>query len=58
MAYYAGGFKKFFAVVDGHEGEKYDEIAKNKKNVFDSPDNFHYLAFKGSDIYLVEMIRN
>ena len=43
-------------VVDGKEGEGYDCIVSKKEGdiVFDSSDSFHYLAAKGSVIYLVE----
>lgn len=61
---------KWFAVVNGQEGSKYDFVlakdAAEKENEvgqnietgslqFDAPDKFHYLAVKGKNIILVEM---
>lgn len=48
--------------VDGAEGQKYDQIFKpptpkeqmSRNIIFDGPDSFHYMAMKGSKIYLVE----
>jgi hypothetical protein len=43
-------------VVDGKEGKQYDAIVTSGggRIIFDSPDDFHYLVFKGNNIYLVE----
>jgi len=45
---------KCFVVVNGKEGKQYDNIIRQGGIIFDSPDSLHYLALKGSDIYLVE----
>jgi hypothetical protein len=53
VAYGAGVGNKQFVVVDGKEGKPYDGIVGGRI-VFDSADSLHYLAFKGTDFYLVE----
>jgi hypothetical protein len=51
----SGPPKKEFVVMDEKEGQYYDDIVSiDGKIIFDSPDSVHYLARKGSDIYLVE----
>ncbi|MCD4782856.1 MAG: hypothetical protein K8T10_03385 [Candidatus Eremiobacteraeota bacterium] len=48
---------KEFVVVEGKEGKKYDNVFLNEGNesvLFKLPDTFHYIARKGSNIYLVE----
>jgi len=47
---------KQFVVVDEKEARQYDSIVTlgGGKFTFDSADSFHYLAVKGSSIYLVE----
>ena len=54
VAYGARAGDKQFVVVDGKEGRQYDTLLVGGKIVFDSPDGLHYLASKGSEIYLVE----
>ncbi len=56
MAYVAEEGDKEFVVVDGEEGKKYDHIFTLGRGriVFDLPDTLHYLAQKGTSIYLVE----
>jgi hypothetical protein len=45
-----------FVVVDGTEGKQYNVIitANGGGISFDSSNSFHYLAFKGDSVYLVE----
>jgi len=47
---------KGFVVVDGEEGKSYDGIITSVGGgiIFDSSDSLHYLAVKGSDVFLVE----
>ena len=50
---------KSLVVADGKEGTQYDAIISGGRIsggriVFDRLDSFHYLAVKGSEIYLVE----
>jgi hypothetical protein len=48
---------KYLIVIDGKEEEQYNRIVainSRWKTVFDTSDSFHYLASKGSSIYLVE----
>ncbi len=56
VAYVATNGNKQFVVVDGMEGKQYDVIVtpSGGKISFDSPDSFHYLAFEGDRVYLVE----
>ena len=57
VAYEAESGNKWFIVVDGKEGKQYDGFIAARfggKVVFDTPDSLHYLAIKGSSIYLVE----
>ncbi|HDQ00517.1 MAG TPA: hypothetical protein ENN22_15225 [bacterium] len=56
VAYAAKAGNKWFVVVDGKEEKQYDGIVTlgGGRVIFDSPDSLHYLAFKGSSIYLVE----
>ena len=56
VAYGAKAGNKWFVVVDGEEGNQYDSISYLGGGgiVFESFDRLHYLAFKGSDLYLVE----
>ncbi|MEW6416877.1 MAG: hypothetical protein AB1480_02010 [Nitrospirota bacterium] len=58
VAYQAIEGDEWFVVVDGKEGKRYDMIVTSgwgrARVIFDSPDNIHYLARKGSSIYLVE----
>ena len=56
VAYMAGVGNKCFVVVDGKEEKQYDGIVTlgGGRVIFDSPDSLHYLAIKGSSIYLVE----
>ena len=56
VAYGAQAGEKRFVVVDGKEGELYDEIVTDEGGgiIFDSADRLHYLAIKGEGIYLVE----
>ena len=41
-------------VVDGSEGEQYDNFLRGGKVIFNSPDAIYYLAEIGKRIYLVE----
>jgi hypothetical protein len=49
-----------FVVLDGREGRKYDLVLNGSGDagghvvVFDSSNQFHYLALRGRDVYLVE----
>ncbi|MCS7216069.1 MAG: hypothetical protein NZ826_08025 [Thermodesulfovibrio sp.] len=52
VAYVAGAGNKWFVVIDGKEGKKYDGIGG--KIIFDSSDSLHYLSGKKDKIYLVE----
>ena len=56
LGYRAGLNNKQLVVVDGKEGPQYDRIvnAGGGKIVFTSFGSLHYLAIKGSVIYLVE----
>jgi acetyl esterase/lipase/Tol biopolymer transport system component len=56
MAYAAQMGNKWFVVVDGKEEKQYDGIVTlgGGKILFDSADSLHYLALKGSSIYLLE----
>jgi len=45
---------KWFVVINGKEGKQYNGLVRGGRIVFDSPDSLHYLALKGSSIYLVE----
>ncbi|MCK4419024.1 hypothetical protein KAV79_04385 [Candidatus Aerophobetes bacterium] len=56
VAYVAEVGNKWFVVVNGEEGKRYDGIVTlgGGRIIFDFPDSFHYLALKGSSIYLVE----
>jgi hypothetical protein len=54
LAYLARRGAQRFAVVDGREGQPYDHSVPGGRIIFDSPDRLHYLAAKGTDIYLVE----
>ncbi|HEY77836.1 MAG TPA: hypothetical protein G4O09_01845, partial [Dehalococcoidia bacterium] len=56
VAYAATDGDKQFVVVDGTEGKQYNVIltANGGRINFDSPDSFHYLAFEGDSVYLVE----
>jgi tetratricopeptide (TPR) repeat protein len=56
VAYAARVDNKAIVVVDGKEGNPYDDIivAGEGKIIFDSPDSLHYLARKGTGIYLIE----
>ena len=60
VAYVAGVDDKQLVVIDGKKGNQYDEIFIWSggniigKIIFDSHDTFHYIARKGSGIYLVE----
>lgn len=54
VAYGATIGNKWFVVVDGKEEKQYDGLVKGGTIIFDSSDSLHYLARKGSIIYLVE----
>jgi hypothetical protein len=56
VAYAATDGDKQFVAVDGTEGKQYDGIitANGGRISFDSSNSFHYLAFKGDSVYLVE----
>jgi len=56
VAYAAVLGNKWYMVVDKDEGKEYDVIimAGGGRIVFDSPNSLHYLAMKGSGVYLVE----
>ena len=54
VAYLAVLGDKWFVVIDGEEGKRYDGFVRGGRIIFDSPDSLHYLAQKGSNIYLVE----
>jgi hypothetical protein len=56
VAYAANLDSKWFLVVDGQQGDQYDNIISlgGGRSVFDSPNRLHYLALKGNRIYLVE----
>jgi hypothetical protein len=56
IAYAAKAGDKWFVVVDEREGRGYDGIVTGGggRIIFDSSDSLHYLAGKGSEIYLVE----
>jgi hypothetical protein len=46
------GYERF-VVVDGEKGMAYNLVFYGKI-IFDTPNNFHYLALIGNEIYLVE----
>ena len=48
--------KRRFVVIDGREGERYDDIITvgGAKIIFDSADTLRYFAQKGSDICSVK----
>ena len=54
VAYGARVGDKWFVVVDGKIGRRYNVIVRGGEVVFDSSDSLHYLAQRGSGIYLVE----
>jgi len=56
VAYVAGVGNKQLVIVGGKEGNPYDSIVPGGggRIIFDSTDSLHYLAGKGSSIYLVE----
>jgi DNA-binding beta-propeller fold protein YncE len=50
-----------FVVLDAGEGRRYDRVLNGNQGdasphtvVFDSSNRFHYLAMRGSDVYVVE----
>jgi len=47
--------QKWFVVVDGKEGKEYDGFLRGSELVFDSPKSFHTLAFRGIEIFRVEV---
>jgi hypothetical protein len=55
LAYGARRGEKLFVVVDGKEGKEYDFFLCGSKFVFDSPKSFHTLAFRGIEIFRVEV---
>jgi hypothetical protein len=55
LAYVAIRGEKRFVVVDGKEGKEYDFFLCGSKFVFDSPKSFHTLAFRGIEIFRVEV---
>jgi hypothetical protein len=56
VAYTVVAGTKQFVVVDGKEGKQYNGIINfgGGRIVFDSADSLHYLALKGTGIYLVQ----
>lgn len=56
IAYVALIDNKWFVVLNGKEGRRYDGIVGigGGRLIFDSPESLHYLAQKGRSIYLVE----
>lgn len=55
VAYMAERRGEWFVVVDGVEGKEYDTFIRGSKLVFDSPNLFHTLAFRGREIFRVEV---
>ena len=55
VAYVAGRGNKRLVVVDGEEGKEYDGFLRGSKLVFDSPNSFHGLAFRGNRFFRVEI---
>ena len=55
IIYVALSGSKWFVVIDQKEEKEYDSIVSlgGGKIIFDTPNAFHYLAVKGSKIYLV-----
>jgi len=56
LAYAIVSGSKSFVIVDGKEGKRYNGIINfgGGRIVFDSADSLHYLALKGTGIYLVQ----
>ena len=52
VAYGARMGNKQMVVVDGEEGKRYDGVLT--EIFFDSATSFHYLAYRGDEVYLVE----
>jgi hypothetical protein len=55
VAYGAQRRNKWLAVAAGTEGNEYDGFLKGSRLVFDSPSQFHTLAFRGDKYLRVEM---
>jgi len=62
---YGDAYTKWFVVVDGVEGKRYDWMYGPGRNTdteskarvfFDSPDKIHYFAQLGNNVYLVEEV--
>ena len=56
-AFWSGPKLVQFMVVDGQEGCHYDAILvppRKESVIFDSPDQFHYMAQRGNAFYLVD----